>query len=858
MFYGSQVEHTIPARGGRVQVLRLIHDLLEQPRLAARAVHRPRAAARDAGQRAIKRRSLVFVISDFISAPGWERPLEPAQPAPRGARRPPDRPARGRAARRRARCIMEDAETGEQLYVDTHDNGLPASGSRRRRTARGRPSTRAFRRAGVEAVSLSTDEDLVRRDRPDGGRRRAAAGADDVVHLADDAARVLLAIPLGVGLYRVLERRRRPADRRRSASGAAGPVARPSRGGQRSRGIRRRLPAALCRRGRSTILVVALARPQASVSLPRQEGTVILAFDVSGSMAADDLTPDPDGRGQGRRAAFVERQPPGVLIGVVAFSDTGLSVQAPTSDRPTVLAAIKRLDARARHVARAGDPGRAEDDRHRREPAVGPTTTRNRVAGARPPPPDARCPPGTHTSAVIVLLTDGENTARPTRSGRRPGRRGPRRPHLHGRHRQRGRDDPRRRRVQGPHPARRGDAPADLRHDRRHLLRGRGPRPAWPKVYDEVDTQLVVKRRADRGHLAVRRRRRPAAGPRRPRVARCGRAGSREHPLMSFLWPGCSSCCRSCRCSSACACGPCAGAGRPASATRACRSSATRCRARRFIRRHLPFALFLLGARRPDRGARPAGRRSSACPTDQTTIILTIDVSREHVLDRHPAEPAAGGRGRGADVHRAPGLGRPRSASSRSPASPRSSRRRRTTRRSCSTPCRACRPVAGRRSAAASSRRSTRSPRSTRPSPRAVDDDRPDRRGPAARPEGRLRAGHHRRCSPTARATPGPDPIDAAQQAADRGHPRLHDRLRHGERRRPTASCGAQFIGREPGDNGRGLRRRAVRRRPGRRRSGAASTRTRSSGRRRHRRRVLPGRERRASSSRSSRACRPT
>ena len=74
IFYGSAVERTIPARGGRVQVLRLINDLLRAAAPAECAVHRP-APLLEAGQRPIKRRSLVFVISDFISAPGWERPL---------------------------------------------------------------------------------------------------------------------------------------------------------------------------------------------------------------------------------------------------------------------------------------------------------------------------------------------------------------------------------------------------------------------------------------------------------------------------------------------------------------------------------------------------------------------------------------------------------------------------------------------------------------------------------------------------------------------------------------------------------------------------------------------------------------
>ena len=70
---------------------------------------------------------------------------------------------------------------------------------------------------------------------------------------------------------------------------------------------------------------------------------MILAFDVSGSMAADDLKPTRMDAAKAAAKAFVERQPPGVVIGVVAFSDAGLSVQAPTDDQAAVLAAIDRL-----------------------------------------------------------------------------------------------------------------------------------------------------------------------------------------------------------------------------------------------------------------------------------------------------------------------------------------------------------------------------------------------------------------------------------------------------------------------------------------------------------------------------------
>jgi Ca-activated chloride channel family protein len=92
------------------------------------------------------------------------------------------------------------------------------------------------------------------------------------------------------------------------------------------------------------ILMVALARPEVVVGVPRIEGTVILAFDISGSMAANDLEPTRLEAAKGAARAFVERQPPGVRIGVVAFSDSGLAVQVPTYNQDEVLAAIRRLD----------------------------------------------------------------------------------------------------------------------------------------------------------------------------------------------------------------------------------------------------------------------------------------------------------------------------------------------------------------------------------------------------------------------------------------------------------------------------------------------------------------------------------
>ena len=158
VFYGSRVERTIPARGGRVQVLRLINDLLGQPRLPS-APFTNLTPLLEAGHHAIKGRSLIFVISDFISTPGWERPLNLLTQRHEVLavrlfdRREVELPDAGP-------LIMEDAETGEQLYVDPQDKRFR---QRFREAAERRETTLrdAFRRSGVEAVSMSTDEDLV-------------------------------------------------------------------------------------------------------------------------------------------------------------------------------------------------------------------------------------------------------------------------------------------------------------------------------------------------------------------------------------------------------------------------------------------------------------------------------------------------------------------------------------------------------------------------------------------------------------------------------------------------------------------------------------------------------------------------
>ena len=158
MFYGDRLDGMIPARSGRRHVLHILNRMLTRPRV-------PQSAATNlqdflqAASDMLKRRSLIFLVSDFISAPGWAKPL--AQLARRHeivAVRLYDPlemelPDLGL-------FVIQDAETGEQLFVDSHDRGFrkrfAAAAEKREKELR-----EAFRHAGVDALELCTDDDLV-------------------------------------------------------------------------------------------------------------------------------------------------------------------------------------------------------------------------------------------------------------------------------------------------------------------------------------------------------------------------------------------------------------------------------------------------------------------------------------------------------------------------------------------------------------------------------------------------------------------------------------------------------------------------------------------------------------------------
>lgn len=206
-------------------------------------------------------------------------------------------------------------------------------------------------------------------------------------------------LPIFVGLYLLLFVRRQQAAARYGKMGLQQPKA----------SVLRHIPAAFFFLGLA-ILVFALARPQAVINVPRVVGTVILAFDVSGSMAADDLKPTRMEAAKLATQEFVERQPRTVQIGVVAFSGSGISVQAPTNDKDAILAAIKRLEPeRGTSLANGilvslktiADASNPPSNRYYTNLTPAPT------------PSPTSVPKGTYTPGMIILLTDGENNEDP-------------------------------------------------------------------------------------------------------------------------------------------------------------------------------------------------------------------------------------------------------------------------------------------------------------------------------------------------------------------------------------------------------------------------------------------------------------
>src|SRR5256714_1643212 len=174
-----------------------------------------------------------------------------------------------------------------------------------------------------------------------------------------------------------------------------------------------------------TLMIVAIARPAAVVTLPSQHETVILAMDVSGSMRAADVQPSRIAAAQTAARSFIAEQPRSTRIGIVTFAATASVVQPPTQNREDLVAAVDRLQLQRGTAVgsgilvslklifpdvefdlRASNP-RGESARDsKRGISLDQSRATDKAA-------DKPAQPGPFTSARIILLSDGQTTTGP-------------------------------------------------------------------------------------------------------------------------------------------------------------------------------------------------------------------------------------------------------------------------------------------------------------------------------------------------------------------------------------------------------------------------------------------------------------
>jgi len=226
---------------------------------------------------------------------------------------------------------------------------------------------------------------------------------------------LLLLLPLTALLYVWLLSRRRKNTVRLASLG----VAKAALG--RGPGWRRHVPPALMFLALAALLF-AVSRPTAVITLPMAERTIILAMDVSGSMRAEDIKPNRLVASQEAAKAFVQALPREVKVGVISFAGTAAVVQAPTTSREDVVAAIDRFQLQRATATGSGIilslatlfPDHGIEIQHV-------TGQRNFPGGERPralgkdgtEKKFTPVAPGSYTSAAIIMLTDGQRTTGP-------------------------------------------------------------------------------------------------------------------------------------------------------------------------------------------------------------------------------------------------------------------------------------------------------------------------------------------------------------------------------------------------------------------------------------------------------------
>jgi Ca-activated chloride channel family protein len=226
---------------------------------------------------------------------------------------------------------------------------------------------------------------------------------------------LLLLVPGLVVLYLyILRRQKRAAVRFASVA-----LVREAMGGAAR--WRRHLPPALFLAA-LVVAILAIARPSATITLPSQQRTIIMAIDVSLSMRATDVQPNRLAAAQAAAKAFVQDLPADLRVGIVSFAGTALLVQKPTSNREDLIAAIDRLQL-DRHTAIGSGIIMSlatlfpEEGIDLESMVLG---SRQSWRTHKPPekkverkPAIKPVPPGSNGSSAIVLLTDGRRTTGP-------------------------------------------------------------------------------------------------------------------------------------------------------------------------------------------------------------------------------------------------------------------------------------------------------------------------------------------------------------------------------------------------------------------------------------------------------------
>lgn len=236
--------------------------------------------------------------------------------------------------------------------------------------------------------------------------------------LSPEVLWLLLALPLLVGAYVLLMRRRRRFVLRYAELATIRASMRPVQS------LRRHIPPALLLLA-LLFAILATARPEATVPLPIDKRTIIMAVDVSLSMRAADIEPSRLEAAQIAAKGFVHKQPSDIRIGIVTFAGMAALVQPPTRDKEALIAAIDRFTLQRQTAIGSGllmalAAMFPDEDIDVEKAVLGGISTRERGKGlqadkakAAPKAPPQVVPPGSFRHGAIILLTDGRRTTGP-------------------------------------------------------------------------------------------------------------------------------------------------------------------------------------------------------------------------------------------------------------------------------------------------------------------------------------------------------------------------------------------------------------------------------------------------------------